>query len=261
MDDEQPVVVPDDPGFVPEPVPDNIADTDINGLEPLQTDETAPVEEVNDETEQDQAEEPVEEAPEQTEEAVAPPTEEPEPTEAMTGAERRLAEKAQRDYIKEERAKIREYESTSDTSDLEERLKIMEAKQYVDTIERNRSAVTQDVARAQEIPFFKTGTEQSNLLFNQALENYATAYGVTDPDTGEWLAAQDRNGNDVPLLPYLQQQAAIYEQAVATAKQDVQKSEAKMRAKAVNPSNTGKARSSGNELDDLLERIGDTPLW
>lgn len=268
MSDEQ-VVVPNDPGFVPEPVPDNIADTEINGLEPAPTDEQAPVEEVNDDTTDDQpevdtpAEEPVDE-PEQPKEPDTP-AEEPQQPDAQELARQRFEQsrqaREQRDYIKEERAKIRDYEQTADTSDVEERMRILESKQYIDTVERNRQNVASDVTRAQsEIAFFKANTPESQLLFNQSLENFANAYGVTDPESGEWIAAQDRNGNDVQLLPYLQQQAAIYEQALATSQRQVQKSETKMRAKAVNPSNTGKATSSGDELQDLLDRIGDSPL-
>lgn len=270
MEDDTTVVVQDNK-FVPEPVPDNIADTEINGLEQAQTDEDVPTETVDDETsdteaedttEAEESETPVEEA-KPTEEPVAPTTK-PTATEELTGAERRLAEKAQRDYVAEERQKIREYEQTADTSDLEERLKIMEAKDYVNTIERNRQAITQDVAAAQQLPFFSANTEQSKLLFQQSLENFAQAYGVTDPETGEWIGAMDRNGKEVSLLPYLQQQATTYEQAIKdakdTARAEVQQSEAKMRAKAVNPSNAGKARSSGDDLEDLLDRIGDTPL-
>ena len=263
-------VIDNDSKFVPEPIPDNIADTEINGLDPGQTDETDAVEEVNDDTEQEQQEDVIapaeseetdEEEPETYEEEVAPTTQEQESPEAMTGAERRLAEKAERDYISEQRQQIREYEQQSDTDDVTERMKILEARQYVDTVERNRSSVANDVAIAQNnIPFFNSGTEQSQVLFQQALENFANAYGVTDEDTGEWIAAQDRNGNDVQLLPYLQQQAAAYEQAVATAGRQAQQSEAKMRAKAVNPSNTGKVSSSGDEIQDLLDKIGDVPL-
>ena len=271
MDNDTTIVPTMDEGkFIPEAIPDNIADTEINGLEPVPTDEVAPVEEVNDDTSEDEPtpvetpEEPAEEEPEATEEAVAPPTKEPTPTE-LTGAERRLAEKAQRDYIAEERQKIREDEQNTDTSDVEERMKVLEAKQYVDTVERNRQTIANDVARAQnDIPFFKSGTEQSQLLFNQSLENFANAYGVIDPQSGEWIAAQDRNGNDVQLLPYLQQQAAIYDQAIqnatATATRDASKSEARMRAKAVNPSNPGKVTSTGDELQDLLDKIGDVQI-
>ena len=272
MSDETTVVPTEDTGFVPEPIPDNIADTDINGFDPVQSDDAAPVEEVKDETTDDQttveteSEEPADEpeAPDEpTAEQVQPDAKEL----ARQQFEQRQQAKAERDYVREQRQQIREYENDSetDTSDLEVRLKIMEAKDYINTVERNRSVITRDVAVAQEIPFFKAGTEQSQILFNQALENYANAYGVTDPDTGEWIGAQDRNGNEVPLLPFLQQQAATYEQALAnaqaTAKSEVQKTEAKMRAKAVNPSNTGKVKSSGDDLADMLERIGDTPLW
>jgi len=144
-------------------------------------------------------------------------------------------------------------------------MKVLEAKQYIDTVERNRQGIASDVSRAQsDIPFFKSGTEQSQLLFNQSLENFANAYGVIDPQSGEWIAAQDRNGNDVQLLPYLQQQAAIYEQVLAdttaTAGRQAQQSEAKMRAKAVNPSNLGKVTSSGDDLQDLLDKVGDIQL-
>lgn len=263
---DEPTTIMEDGKFIPEPVPDSIADTDINGLNPVQEDAPVPVEEVDDDTTEDQPEtvdepeEPSAEEPETTEEPVAPTTEE-QPALELTGAERRLAEKAQRDYVTEERAKIREYEQNTDTSDVEERMKVLEARQYIDTVERNRQSVASDVSRAQnDIPFFKTGTEQSQLLFNQSLENFANAYGVTDPDSGEWIGAQDRNGNDVQLLPYLQQQAAIYEQAVATAGRQAQQSEAKMRAKAVNPSNPGKVTSTGDELADLLDKIGDVQL-
>lgn len=263
---DEPTTIMEDGKFIPEPIPDTLADVEINGLEPTQPDETAAAEEVNEEPTPeptDEVEEPADtdaEEPETTEEAVAPPTEE-QPASELTGAERRLAEKAQRDYITEERAKIREYEQNTDTSDVEERMKVLEARQYIDTVERNRQSVASDVSRAQnDIPFFKSGTEQSQVLFQQALENFANAYGVTDPDTGEWIGAQDRNGNDVQLLPYLQQQAAVYEQAVATAGRQAQQSEAKMRAKAVNPSNPGKVTSTGDELADLLDKIGDVQL-
>lgn len=268
MDDTTVVPTMEEGKFIPEPIPDNIADTEINALDPVQSDEDAPVEVVNDDTSEDDAietQETVEvEEPEATEETVAPTTREQQPTE-LTGAERRLAEKAQRDYVAEERQKIRDYEQNSDTSDLEERVKIMEAKDYINAVERSRQSITNDVSRAQtDIPFFKSNTEQSQLLFNQSLENFANAYGITDPDTGEWIGAQDRNGNEVKLLPYLQQQAAIYDRAIQnatdTATRDASKSEARMRAKAVNPSNPGKVTSSGDDLQDLLDKIGDVQI-
>ena len=259
-DDTTIVPTMDEGKYIPEPIPDTLADVEINGLEPTQPDETEAVEEVNEEQTEELPETAEEEEPESTEEPVAPTTEEQTPTE-LTGAERRLAEKDQRDYVRDQRQQIREAEQGADPEDTARRLEILEAKQYVDTVERNRQSVASDVSRAQnDIPFFKSGTEQSQLLFNQSLENFANAYGVTDPDTGEWLGSQDRNGNDVQLLPYLQQQAAIYEQAVATAGRQAQQSEAKMRAKAVNPSNPGKVTSSGDELEDLLGKIGDIQL-
>lgn len=271
MADDQ-TVTPSEPAYEPEPIPENIADTEINGLEPVQPDETAPAEDVTDETtdeppvapQEDTEEVEVDETPEDTK-PVIQETEAPDAKElARNKYEERQQAKAQRDYVAEERSRIREYEQTTDTSDVEERLKIMEARQYVDTVERNRQSITRDVAQARELPFFKTGSQQSELLFNQAIETFANAYGVTDTDSGEWIAAQDRNGNDVQLLPYLQQQAAIYEQALAnveaTATVNAQRSEAKMRAKAINPSNSGKATSSGDDLADLLDKIGNAPL-
>lgn len=270
MADDSTVVT--SPGFTPEPIPDSIADTELNGFNPAEESTDSEQVEVNqDETEQAQpadeaaeSGEPTEEVAEATEEPVAPPTEQPKQPEEMTGVERRLAEKARRDYIAEQRQQIREAEQVSDPEDQARRLEILEAKQYIDTVERNRQSVAQEVAQAQELPFFKSGTPQAQLLFQQSLENFANAYGVVDPESGEWIAAQDRNGNDVHLYPYLQQQAAIYERALADAKAEAtvtaQKSEAKMRAKAVNPSNPGKVTSSGDELDDLLDRIGNVSL-
>ena len=277
MADDTTVVNNDDSKFVPEPVPDTLADIDISGLNPAPADETAEVEDANGETTEDQPEdtspEPVVEAeePETTETEAEPEAEQPLPAppdvkeQARQAFEQRQQAKAQRDYVAEERQKIREYEQNTDTSDVEERMKVLEAKQYIDTVERNRASIASDVSRAQsDIPFFKSGTEQSQRLFNQSLENFANAYGVIDPQSGEWIAAQDRNGNDIQLLPYLQQQAATYEQILAdttaTAGRQAQQSEAKMRAKAVNPSNVGKVTSSGDELADLLDRIGDVQL-
>lgn len=276
MDDDT-TVVPNQPAFEPEPVPDTLADIDISGLNPAPADETAEVEDANGETSEDQPEDtdpepdqPAEE-PETTETEAEPEDQKPLPAkpdvkeQARQAFEQRQQAKAQRDYVAEQRQQIREYEQNTDTSDLEERVKIMEAKDYINVVERNRQSIASDVSRAQtDIAFFKSGTEQAQLLFNQSLENFANAYGVIDPASGEWIAAQDRNGNDVQLLPYLQQQAAIYEQVLAdttaTAGRQAQQSEAKMRAKAVNPSNVGKVTSSGDELQDLLDRIGDVQI-
>lgn len=263
--------------FVPEPVPDAIADIELNGLEPADdsTDETV-ADEVQDETSEettvddtiiadDEAE--AESTPTDEEETTEQPDEQPQQQTdnqkelARQQYEARQAQRQQRDYVSAQRAQIRDYEQQVPADDMAEQLNVLKAKQYVDTVERNRMGIQQDINRASsEIPFFKENTPQSQAAFQQAIENFATAYGVVDPDTNEWLGAQDREGNDVALLPYLQQQAAFYEQAITNATRSVQKTEAKMRAKAVNPSNPGKVTSSGNELDDLLERIGDTPL-
>ena len=262
-------------GFVPEPIPDSIADTEINGLEPAQPDESAPVEPADDDTTDDQvAEEP---APEESaEEPEAPDEPVDQPTDAVERStipdakeqarlqfeQRNQQRQQERDYVTDQRQQIREYEQTADLDDVTQRMQILEAKQYVDTVQRNRESTQYDMARAtNDIPFFKDNTLQSQVALQQSLENFANAYGVTDPSTGEWLGSQDRNGNDVSLYGYLQQQAASYEQVAANSQRQTQQSEAKMRAKAVNPSNAGKTTTTGDSLEDLLNKVGDTPLW
>lgn len=262
-------------GFTPEPIPDSIADTEINGLEPAQPDESAPVEPADDDTTDDQvAEDPAPEESEEEPEAPDEPVEQP--TDAVERStipdakeqarlqfeQRNQQRQQERDYVTDQRQQIREYEQTADLDDVTQRMQILEAKQYVDTVQRNRESTQYDMARAtNDIPFFKDNTLQSQVALQQSLENFANAYGVTDPGTGEWLGAQDRNGNDVSLYGYLQQQAASYEQVAANSQRQTQQSEAKMRAKAVNPSNAGKTTTTGDSLEDLYNKIGDTPLW
>jgi hypothetical protein len=268
-----------DSKFEAEPIPDNIADTELNGLQPAEeSTDSKPVEAEQDETNDDQptapdetpegkaddVEEPGEteaEEAEPTEEEVAPTTEQLDAPE-LSGLERRLAEKAARDnFIQTERQKIRDYEQQIAPDDVAKRIEVMEAKQYVDTVERNQMAVRQDMARAKsEIPFFASKTPQAEAAYQQAIQNYANAYGQVDPDTNAWLGAADKQGNEVPLLPYLEQQAAMYEQIIASTRQTAQKAEQKMRSKAVNPSNPGKVSSSGDDMADLLDRIGDVNL-
>ena len=262
-------------GFTPEPIPDSIADTEINGLEPAQPDESAPVEPADDDTTDDQvAEDPAPEESEEEPEAPDEPVEQP--TDAVERStipdakeqarlqfeQRNQQRQQERDYVTDQRQQIREYEQTADLDDVTQRMQILEAKHYVDTVQRNRESTQYDMARAtNDIPFFKDNTLQSQVALQQSLENFANAYGVTDPDTGEWLGAQDRNGKDVSLYGYLQQQAASYEQVAANSQRQTQQSEAKMRAKAVNPSNAGKTTTTGDSLEDLYNKIGDTPLW
>lgn len=279
------VVVQDaQPGFTPEPVPDNIAEIELTGLNPdEESTDSQQAESEQEETTDDNAEETQEtaddgqsetdsnseeEASEPTEDKAAPTADEQKPEE-LTGKERRLAEKAQRDYVNEQRQQIREYQQTNDMENVEERMKVLEAQQYVDTVERNRTAAITDYTRAtSEIPFFKQNTPQAQAALSTAIEQFNSAYAVTDPETGEYLGAQDRQGNNISLFNYLANEAARFEQVIGTsvqearqeAQREAQKAEVKMRAKVVNPSNPGKVTSSGDELDDLLDKIGDVPL-
>lgn len=286
MSTDETTVVPE-PGFTPEPVPDNIADTELNGLKPAEasTDETQ-AEATQDETQQDQpqaedaeaeddkAEEtdtkPEAEDAQTTEDNENGEPETPEQLDAKEQArqafEQRQAQKAQRDFINEQRAQIRQAEMEANPEDQARRLEILEAKQYVDTVERNRSGLINENAQAQAtIDLFNPNNPTYNpALYTRAIQRFNDNYVITDPDTGEVLGAQDRQGNNVSLYQYLQQEAAemseILGNTQATSQRTAQQAEARMRAKAVNPSNPGKVSSSGDELADLLDRIGDVPL-
>lgn len=279
-------VVPNEPAFTPEPVPDNIADTELNGLNPAdEATASEQVEATQEETQQDQpgdAEskddeaEQAEEAdtnsedesdkPEQTEEN---PDEDPETARRRHNdemAQQRIAQKQARDYINAQRAQIREAEMAADPTDQARRLEILEAKQYVDTVERNRAGLINENAQAQAtIDLFNPQSENYNpKLYARAIQNFNDNYVITDPDSGEVLGAQDRFGNNVSLYQYLSQEAAdmrdILGNTQATTQARAQQAEAKMRARAVNPSNPGKVTSSGDELQDLLDKVGDIPL-
>lgn len=272
------VIVEDaQPGFEPEPVPDNLGDIELTGLKPdEESTDSEQVETEQEETTEEQPEEGKttsddddadstsdEEQPTNTETKEAEPEQPLDPKEQA----RQMYEQrqAKRNFVDEQRQAIRQYQESNDMNDVEERMKVLEAQQYVDTVERNRRDAINDYTRAtSEIPFFKQETPQSQAILNKAIQQFNDAYAVTDPETGEYLGAQDRNGNTVSLFNYLATEAAEFERALGTVQQEAQrtaqKAEAKMRAKAVNPSNPGKVTSSGDELDDLLDKIGDVPL-
>jgi len=271
MADDTTVV--NDPGFEPEPVPDNLADIELNGLNPGdESTDSEQVEAEQGETTEEPAEaadaseaDSTEESDANTTEEAAAPTDQQQQTEELTGAARRLAQKAQRDYVNEQRQQIRQYQESNDMNDVEERMRVLEAQQYIDTVERNRRDAVNDYQRAtSEIPFFKQDTPQAQLALQTAIQQFNDSYAVVDPETGEYLGAQDRMGNPVSLYQYLANEGARFEAVLqntqAEAQRSAQKSEAKMRAKAVNPTNPGKVTSSGDELDDLLAKVGDIPL-
>jgi hypothetical protein len=288
MADDTQHVVPNEPAaFEPEPVPENIADTELNGLKPAEssTDDTQ-AEDTQEETQQDQPDDaeskddaaaeaednpdtPSEDESDKPEQTVENPDEDPEAARKRHNdemAQQRIAQKQQRDFINAQRAQIREAEMSADPEDQARRLEILEAKQYVDTVERNRAGLINENAQAQAtIDLFNPQSENYNQrLYARALQNFNDNYVITDPETGEVLGAQDRFGNNVSLYQYLSQEAAdmrdILGNTQATTQVKAQQAEAKMRARAVNPSNPGKITSSGDELQDLLDKVGDMPL-
>lgn len=278
-------IVTEDQGFVPEPVPDNIADTALNGLAPDEpsTDEQQ-VEPEQVDTEQDQpeadkpaedeepdtnSEEPADKEPEQPEEKPADDPEARHKFNTEQAALRVQQRQERQNYFNQERAKIRDVEQETPADDTAQKLAILEAKQWVDTVERNQTNLMNDNVRAQsEIPLFNPGSPEwkqgGEAIYKAALTRFDEAYTVTDEESGQVVGAYDRNGNQVSLLNYLQQEAAqmsaIIGQTQQQARVDTGKAEAKMRAKAVNPSNPGKVTSSGDELDDLLDKVGDFDL-
>lgn len=274
-DDTTGVVIEDaQPGFTPEPVPDSLADVELNGLnsadestdsEQVEDEQVEPKEESADESdtsETDSKPADQEEAEDTTDDGQQAPKQ---PDQQEIAAQRFQQRRQQRDYIGEQRQQIRQYQEQNDMSDVEERMRVLEAQQFVDTVERNRRDAITDYTRAtSEIPFFKQNTPQTQSALNTAIQQFNDAYAVTDPETGEYLGAQDRNGNSVSLFNYLATEAARFEAIIGTTQQEAQreaqKAEARMRAKVVQPSNPGKVTSSGDELDDLLDKVGDIPL-
>lgn len=280
-----------DEGYTPEPIPDNIADTALDGFNPAdESTDSEQVEDQPDETEQDQTtEDPADEADEETDDSGTPDEQQEAETEddgqqqeqptdqqeaAREAYKQREQKRQQRDYVQEQRRNIRDYElelqqkirnnELSELEQLREEQKVLNAKLYTDSVERNRSSVIAEGQRAlTDIPLFKENTPQSQEVFNQSLQAFRQAYGVYDEQTGELVATEDRYGNPVSLYDYLQQQAAIVESARVDAQRVAQRNEIKMRSKAVNPSNPGKVTAPKGSDDweaDFLDKFGDTPL-
>lgn len=287
MADDTTVTDNTDSGFEPEPVPDNIADTALDGLQPAdESTDSEQVEDEPDETEQDQpddAEEPAEEAddsgePEEPETEQAdesteePEAQQPEPTElAHQRFERSKQARTQLDYVQAERQKVRQYESDlankinsgqlDDLEQIKENQRVIQANQYLDSVERTQMSILNEGQQAlSEIPFFKSDTPVSKAAFNSALQSFRDAYGVYDDETGALISVEDRKGNPVSLYSFLENEAARIEDAVANTRRETRKAETKMRARVTTPSNPGKVSSSGDELTDLLDKIGDVPL-
>lgn len=282
------IVTTKDEGFEPEPIPDNIADTELNGLDPAESStDDEQVETEQDETQQDQQTEDASDEDEEADDDSGNPDEQEaandkddgqkqeQPNEQQEAAaqafKQRQAARQQRDYVQEQRKAIRDYEAdyqqklrNNELSELEEAResnRIINAKLYLQDVERARSAVINEGQKAlSDIDYFKQDTPQSQAVFSQSLQAFRQAYGVYDEQSGELIATEDRYGNPVSLYSYLEQQAAMIEQARQDEQRQVRRSETKMRAKAVNPSNPGKVTSSGDELSDLLDKIGDMPL-
>jgi hypothetical protein len=281
-------IVTEDTGFTPEPVPDNIADTELNGLAPAdESTDSEQVEDSQDETTDDQSEEATateteepdtnseettvkaEEAPEQTETKASDDAEARHKFNSEQAALRVQQRQERQNFFNQQRAQIREVEQETPADDVAQKLAILEAKQWVDTVERNQGTLLNENLRAQqEIPLFNPGSPEWNqggaAIYQAAVNRFNDAYVVTDPDSNQVVGAYDRQGNQVSLLNYLQQEAANMGSILNTTQQQVRvdttKAEAKMRAKAVNPANTGKTTSSGDELADLLDKIGDVSL-
>lgn len=271
-------IIAEDAGFTPEPVPDTIADIELNGLNPTdESTDSEPVEDAQDDPSDDQpeaAEEPdtttedtAEKEPEQPEQKPAEDDVEARHKFNSEQAALRVKARAEREgYFNAQRAQIREAEAETPADDLARKLEILEAKQWIDTVERNQSNIVTENSRAQqEIPLFNPNSPEFNpIVYQAAIDRFNQAYVVTDEESGQVVGAYDRNGNQVSLLNYLQQEASYMSQVVQKtteqSQQTAQKAEAKMRAKAVNPSNPGKVTSSGDELQDLLDKIGDVPL-
>lgn len=265
------------------PLPDNLADTELNGLNPAE-DATASeqVEAGQEETEQAEPDAPAEgeEAeqtsenqpdkndPEQTEQKAELSAEEQQRQHNAQMAQRRIAARQRSDFVNNLRQQTRAYEEQTDMSDVAEQVKVIQAQQYIDTVERNRSTIVNENAQAQAtIPLFNPNSPDYNpTLYQRAVNRFNDTYIVTDPETNEVLGAQDRNGNNVSFFQYLQQEAADYADLIggnqAAAQVQAHKAEAKMRAKAVNPQGGGKTASrNGDDSEEaLLARIGDTPL-
>lgn len=289
MADDTTTIVATDPSIKTEPVPENIADVPLAGFNaatedddvatdgkadeevtpPASDDQSTKTDEVADATNATDtpSDDDADKQPEQPEEK---PADDPEAARKAHNAEmaaQRVEAKKQRDYVTEERAKIREAEQTADPTDQARRLEILEAKQYVDTIERNRRDLINDNLQAQStFDLFNPSKPDSfnEKAYNRAIQRFNEAYAVTDQETGALLGAQDRNGNNVSLFLYLQQEAAelsdILGASQVSTKTNAQRAESKMRAKAVNPSNTGKIVTDGDELDELFEKVKDISL-
>lgn len=269
------------------PLPDNLAETELNGLTPAEdSTESEQVEAEQEETEQVQPPENPDDTPDEGEEAGKTseekpeiPPEQPENKAELTPEEqqrqhnaqmaaRRIAARQRGDFVNGLRQQTRAYEEQSDMSDVTEQVKVLQAQQYIDTVDRNRSTLINENSQAQAtIPLFNPNSPDYNpALYQRAINRFNDTYIVTDPDTNEALGAQDRNGNNVSLFQYLQQEAADYSDLIGSSQAGAQvqahKAEAKMRAKAVNPQGGGKTASQGgaDSEEALLARIGDTPL-
>lgn len=270
-------------GFVPEPVPDSIADTELNGLEPKQPDGEADSNDTaQDETTEAAATDTEAESESSEEEATDNKDEQAQSSEEGTETEEQARKrhndemarqrieqrKKQDDFLQAERTRIREYEDSkkqSDEFDADARLKVLEADRALEKIENNvRNLQFENAAAQRDIALFNPNDASYNeKLYNAAIDRFNSAYGVYDDDKN-FLGAYDRTGNPVSLGQFLQQEAAVLQEAIGTVQnstqRQVQQNEAKMRAKVVTPASKGKVASSGDELDDLFERIKDVPL-
>jgi len=269
------------------PLPDNLADTELNGLTPAD-DATASeqVEAGQEETEQAQPENPEKPAEgEEAEQTSEEETEENKPEHTENKAEltpeeqqrqhnaqmaaRRIAARQRNDFVNNLRQQTRAYEEQTNMEDVAEQVKVLQAQQYIDTVDRNRSSIINENAQAQAtIPLFNPNDAEhfNPTLYQRAINRFNDTYIITDPETNEVLGAQDRNGNNVSLFQYLQQEAADYQDLIGSsqgvAQVQAHKAEAKMRAKAVNPQGGGKqaSRTGDDSEEALLARIGDVPI-
>jgi hypothetical protein len=269
------------------PLPESIADTELNGLNPAEdSTESEQVEGDQEETEQEKpdaateeeaeeaedgktSEDEDEEKPEQTEQKPDPTPEDEQKAHNAEMAAKRIAERNRTNYVNQQRAQIREYEQSANMEDVAEQVKVLQANQYIDTVERNRTTLVNENTQAQTmIPEFNPADKDhyNPKLYQRAIDRFNDTYVITDPESNEVLGAQDRNGNNVSLYQYLQQEATDYRDLIgdtqAGAQAKAQKAEAKMRAKAVNPQGGGKnaAANADDSIDSLFEKVKDISL-
>jgi triacylglycerol lipase len=157
------------------------------------------------------------------------------------------------DYVEELRNKANETLATIEDKQ-EQRLQALEVERYIEKVENERQSLVNQNQQVQlDFPMFNPHSKDFNQkAYDHFLDEFSNAYLETD-NNGEIIRPK------ASLYEYMKTKADLLGEFGQANQRKGQENEAHMRAQAISPS-AGGAKSGGDSLDDLEERLANVSI-